>query len=83
MSTDSNNNNNNSTKLDKLNRATVFNHEPEVIQIIIDSIRDGLLRSERLRTFHKKLDLLKGQEREDYLQGLWDKIEHPDIKNKL
>lgn len=67
----------------KTNRDAVIDHEKEVIQIIIDAIRDGLLRTERLRTFHKKLDMLSGREREDYLQGLWDQIEHPDIRNKV
>lgn len=47
---------------------------PEIIRIVRDAIQDGLIRTERLKTFNNKIKTLKGNELEDYLQKLWDQI---------
>lgn len=45
-----------------------------VIQIIEDAIKDGLIRTERLRNFRKKLRTYKGRELENYIRRLWDEV---------
>jgi hypothetical protein len=47
---------------------------PELIRIVRDAIQDGLIRSERIRTFNYKIKTLKGRELEDYIQRLWDEL---------
>lgn len=47
---------------------------PEIIKIVRDAIQDGLIRTERMRTFNYKMKTLRGKEREDYLQQLWDQL---------
>jgi len=54
---------------------------PVVQEIVRDAIQDGLIRTERLRTFYKKIKTLKGAALEDYLQRLWDEPIGP--RNKL
>jgi hypothetical protein len=52
----------------------VHDLQGEIIRIVRDAIQDGLIRTERLRTFNKKIKTLKGSELEDYLQNLWDQV---------
>lgn len=47
---------------------------PEIIRIVRDAIADGLIRSENLRRFNRNMKRLKGKEKEDYLQKLWDEV---------
>lgn len=48
--------------------------QDEIIRIVRDAIQDGLIRTERLRTFNKKIKTLKGAELESYIQNLWDQV---------
>lgn len=48
--------------------------QDEIIRIVRDAIQDGLIRTERLRTFNKKLKTLRGNELDDYIQNLWDQV---------
>lgn len=45
---------------------------PQIVQIIRDAIKDGLVRGESLRRFNRNVKNLKGPALEDYLQRLWD-----------
>lgn len=56
---------------------------PEIIRIVRDAIQDGLLRSERIRTFNYKVNNLKGNALEDYIQGLWDSFDPGHGKDNL
>jgi hypothetical protein len=47
---------------------------PEIIRIVRDAIQDRLIKTERLKTFDKKMKTLKGPELEDYIQNLWDQV---------
>lgn len=47
---------------------------PNIIRIVRDAIADGLIRSESLRRFNKKVKTLKGKDLEDYIQKLWDEV---------
>ncbi|MCW2286658.1 hypothetical protein M2323_004700 [Rhodoblastus acidophilus] len=47
---------------------------PQIIRIVRDAIADGLVRTESLRRFNKKVKTLKGKELEDYVQKLWDEV---------
>lgn len=49
-------------------------YRDHVIAIIEDAIKDGLIRTERLRTFRKNLKKLEGAELDAYLEKLWDKV---------
>jgi hypothetical protein len=47
---------------------------PQIRVIVRDAIIDGLIRSERLKDFDKKVKTLKGKDLEEYLQKLWDEL---------
>jgi hypothetical protein len=46
----------------------------EIIVIVRDAIIDGLIKSETIGNYKKKIKALKGKELEDYLQRLWDEL---------
>lgn len=48
---------------------------PEIVRIVRDAIQDGLIKSERIRTFNYKVKTLKGNDLEDYIQDLWDNFD--------
>jgi hypothetical protein len=47
---------------------------PQIKRIVRDAIQDGLIKSETLREFDRKVKTLKGNQLEDYIQELWDKL---------
>jgi hypothetical protein len=47
---------------------------PQIKRIVRDAIQDGLIRTENLKTFDRKVKTLKGAQLEDYLQKLWDEL---------
>jgi hypothetical protein len=47
---------------------------PQIKRIVRDAIQDGLIKSESLREFDRKVKTLTGTQLEDYLQELWDKL---------
>jgi hypothetical protein len=50
-----------------------FDPLPEIVEIVRDAIRDGLIY-EPLDTFEHNLKTRHGADLEDYLQTVWDKI---------
>ena len=55
---------------------------PEIIRIIRDAIKDGLIRHESLRRFDRNVRTLKGAALEDYLQALWDDFPPPGWQDR-
>lgn len=60
------------------NRAAVHDPLPEIIQIIRDAIKEGLI-NEPLERFDAQVSILSGADcdgyiLEDYIQAVWDKI---------
>jgi hypothetical protein len=51
-----------------------MDHMPNIIRIVRDAIKDGLIKGEKLKVFNHKVKTLKGNELEDYIQQLWDKV---------
>lgn len=47
---------------------------PQIKRIVRDAIQDGLIKSESLREFDRKVKTLKGTQLEDYIQKLWDEL---------
>ena len=58
----------------RTSRDVIHDHMPNIIMIVRDAIKDGLLKGERLKTFDYKVKTLKGSELEDYIQTLWDQV---------
>lgn len=51
-----------------------FDLLPEIVGVVRDAIKDGLITSESLSRFNDMVSELKGAELENYLQTLWDDI---------
>lgn len=51
-----------------------FDLLPEIVGVVRDAIKDGLITSETTHDFNLKVASLKGTDLEDYLQTLWDDI---------
>jgi hypothetical protein len=47
---------------------------PQIIEIVRDAIKDGLIPTETLERFNHQVKHLQGVALEEYLQGLWDNI---------
>lgn len=46
----------------------------EIVDIVRDAIKDGIIRSETVETFDARIQNLSGNDLEDYLQILWDAV---------
>lgn len=55
-------------------RNVVHDHMPNIIRIVRDAIKDGLIKTEKLGRFNHQVKTLKGSELEDYIQKLWDEV---------
>lgn len=47
---------------------------PQIKRIVRDAIQDGLIRSENLREYDRKVKSLSGPELDAYIQTLWDRL---------
>lgn len=47
---------------------------PQIKRIVRDAIKDGLIRSTTLAEFNEKVNKLKGDQLEAYIQKLWDEL---------
>lgn len=54
--------------------ASKFDPLPEIVSIIRDAIKDGLIQRETLQRFDHQVQHMEGTELEAYLQDLWDNI---------
>lgn len=57
-----------------MSRNVVHDHMRNIVLIVRDAIKDGLIKSETLKRFNHTVTTLKGTELEEYLQKLWDEL---------